>query len=192
MNNNDNNMARASRIKRRLEPLLFGALASVASALPASAQTVALPKTITIIVPFNPGASNDTFARVLAQKLGPKIGANVVVDNKPGAGGVIGAGYVSRATPDGSVLLLTSSTFSTAAAVQSKLPYDPVKSFAPVALLATGPMLITAGAQTPYKSVQDLLADARANKGKINYASAGIGSINHMCAELLDSWPGSI
>jgi tripartite-type tricarboxylate transporter receptor subunit TctC len=146
-----------------------------------------LPKTMTIIVPFNPGASNDTFARVLAQKLGAKIGANVMVDNKPGAGGVIGSGYVARAPKDGSVLLLTSSTFTTSAAVQKKLPYDPARSFAPVAMLATAPMILTVGAQTPYKNVAELLADARANKGRISYGSAGVGSINHLSSELLDS-----
>ena len=153
----------------------------------AMAAPVTMPKTITIVVPFGPGASNDTFARVIAQKLGPKIGSTVIVDNKPGAGSVIGSSFVSRASPDGSVLLLTSSTFTTSAAVQKNLPYDVVKSFAPISLLATGPMLITVGAQSPYKSAADLITDARANKGKINYASAGIGSINHMSAEMLNS-----
>jgi tripartite-type tricarboxylate transporter receptor subunit TctC len=176
-----------SSINRYLGNLLFGATACVSSVTASAAQPVELPKTITIIVPFNPGASNDTFARVLAQKLGPKIGANVVVDNKPGAGSIIGSGYVARAAQDGSVLLLTSSTFTTSAAVQSKLPYDPIKGFSPVALLATAPMILTVGAQTPYKTASDLLADARANKGKINYGSAGVGSINHMSAEMLDS-----
>jgi len=85
------------------------------------------------------------------------------------------------------VLLLTSSTFTTSAAVQKNLPYDPIKNFTPVSLVATGPMLLTVGAQTPYKSAADLIADARANKGKINYASAGIGSINQMSAEMLNS-----
>lgn len=176
-------------INRNLGSLFLGALASLgfASGTALAAQPVDLPKTITIVVPFNPGASNDTFARVLAQKLGPKVGANVVVDNRPGAGGVIGSGYVARAAQDGSVLLLTSSTFTTAAAVQSKLPYDPVKGFSPVALLATAPMILTVGAQTPYKTASDLLADARANKGKINFGSSGIGSINHMSAEMLNS-----
>lgn len=176
-----------SGINRYLSSVLFGTLTCLALGQASASQPVALPKTITIIVPFNPGASNDTFARVLAQKLGPKLGVTVVVDNKPGAGGVIGSGYVARSAQDGSVLLLTSSTFTTAAAVQSKLPYDPVKSFAPVAMLASAPMILTVSAQTPYKTAAELLADARANKGKINYGSAGVGSINHMSAEMLDS-----
>lgn len=176
-----------SGINRYLNSIFFGALACLVAGQVSATQPVALPKTITIIVPFNPGASNDTFARVLAQKLGPKLGITVVVDNKPGAGGVIGSGYVARSAQDGSVLLLTSSTFTTAAAVQTKLPYDPVKSFAPVAMLASAPMILTVSAQTPYKTAAELLADARANKGKINYGSAGVGSINHMSAEMLDS-----
>ena len=159
----------------------------IMAAAPSTAAPVVLPKTITIVVPFGPGASNDSFARVIAQKLGPKIGSTVIVDNKPGAGSVIGSSFVSRAAADGSVLLLTSSTFTTSAAVQKNLPYDPVSGFTPVSLVATGPMLLTVGAQTPYKSAADLIADARANKGKINYASAGIGSINQMSAEMLNS-----
>jgi tripartite-type tricarboxylate transporter receptor subunit TctC len=174
-------------INRILGSILIGTVTCAWTATALAAQPIELPKTITIIVPFNPGASNDTFARVLAQKLGPKIGSNIVVDNKPGAGSVIGSGYVARAAQDGSVLLLTSSTFTTSAAVQTKLPYDPVKAFSPVAVLATAPMILTVGAQTPYKTASDLLADARTSKGKINYGSAGVGSINHMSAEMLNS-----
>lgn len=175
------NIARLS-----IAPLAFIGIGIMAAA-PSTAAPVVLPKTITIVVPFGPGASNDSFARVIAQKLGPKIGSTVIVDNKPGAGSVIGSSFVSRAAADGSVLLLTSSTFTTSAAVQKNLPYDPVSGFTPVSLVATGPMLLTVGAQTPYKSAADLIADARANKGKINYASAGIGSINQMSAEMLNS-----
>jgi len=166
--------------------LALGSIACVTAA-PASAAPVALPKTITIVVPFGPGASNDSFARVIAQKLGAKTGSTVIVDNKPGAGSVIGSAFVSRAAADGSVLMLTSSTFTTSAAVQKNLPYDPIKSFTPVSLVATGPMLLTVGSQTPYQSVESLINDARANKGKINYASSGIGSINQLSAEMLNA-----
>ena len=175
------NIARLS-----ITPLALIGIGCMAAA-PATAAPVVLPKTITIVVPFGPGASNDSFARIIAQKLGPKIGSTVIVDNKPGAGSVIGSSFVSRGAPDGSVLLLTSSTFTTSAAVQKNLPYDPVSGFTPVSLVATGPMLLTVGADTPYKTAADLIADARANKGKINYASAGIGSINQMSAEMLNS-----
>ena len=173
--------------RRILLASLVAGIACLASAPVLAAAPVALPKTITLVVPFGPGASNDAFARVIAQKLGPRIGANVIVDNKPGAGSVIGSSFVARAPADGSVLMLTSSTFTTSAAVQKNLPYDPIKGFAPVSLVATGPMLLTVGAQTPYKTAAELIADARARKGQINYASAGIGSINQMSAEMLNS-----
>jgi tripartite-type tricarboxylate transporter receptor subunit TctC len=175
-----------NNVRFSIASLALGSIALTAAVF-ATAAPVVLPKTITIVVPFGPGASNDSFARVIAQKLGPKIGSTIIVDNKPGAGSVIGSSFVSRAAPDGSVLLLTSSTFTTSAAVQKNLPYDPIKGFTPVSLVATGPMLLTVGAQTPYKSAAELIADARANKGKMNYASAGIGSINQMSAEMLNS-----
>ena len=173
-------------IRHAIASLFLGGVAVIAAS-PAAAAPVALPKTITIVVPFGPGASNDSFARVIAQKLAPRIGSTVIVDNKPGAGSVIGTAFVSRAPADGSVLMLTSSTFTTSAAVQKNLPYDPIKGFTPVSLVATGPMLLTVGAQTPYKTAADLIADARAHKGKINYASSGIGSINQMSGEMLNS-----
>ena len=175
-----------NNVKLSIASLFLSGIA-VLTAGPSVAAPVALPKTITIVVPFGPGASNDSFARLIAQKLAAKTGSTVIVDNKPGAGSIIGTSFVSRAPADGSVLMLTSSTFSTSAAVQKNLPYDPIKSFAPVSLVATGPMLLTVGVQTPYKSAADLIADARANKGKINYASSGIGSINQMSAEMLNS-----
>ncbi|NVO13075.1 MAG: tripartite tricarboxylate transporter substrate binding protein [Rhodoplanes sp.] len=157
---------------------------AVAVAQPAP---VAWPKQITLVVPFPPGASNDTFARALAQKLGPRLGATIVVDNKPGAGGSIGAGMVANAPPNGATLMLTSSTFATNAAVQRKLPYDPVKSFTPVALVAKGPLVIAVGAATPYRTLSDLLDAARADKSKLSYGSAGFGSINHMGIEIMNS-----
>lgn len=176
-----------TRARRSLGFTLLASAVWSAASPSVLGEAVAFPKTMTIIVPFAPGASNDTFARLLAQQLGPKLGVTMIVDNKPGAGGSIGAGYVARAKPDGGTLLLTSSTFTGNAAVQRKLPYDPVKGFAPVAMLASGPMILAVGNDTPYKNVQELLAAARAKKGEIAYGSAGIGSINQMASELLNS-----
>src|SRR5215475_9564968 len=143
------------------------------------------PKQITIVVPFPPGASNDTFARILAQRLTPKLGATIIVDNKAGAGGSIGAASVAKAAPNGATLLLTSSTFTGNAAVQPKLPFDPVADLVPIAQLAKGPMIVAVGPDTPFKSLAELIAAARADKGKLNYGTAGVGSINHMATELL-------
>ena len=115
----------------------------------------------------------------------------MVVDNKPGAGGAIGSDIVARAEPDGGTLLLTSVSFGTNAAVQQKLPYDPLKSFAPVALLPRGPMLLMVGSDTPYKTTAEHVVRRVTPKKAINYGSAGVGSIGQMGAELLNSMAGT-
>ncbi len=153
----------------------------------ATAQEVAVPKIIKLVVPFSPGGSNDLFARALGQKLSTKLGISVIVDNKPGAGGAIGAQFVASAEPNGATLLLNSVSFTTTAAVQPKLPYDPIKSFAPVALLNRGPMLLIVGSGTPFHSTDDVLKAIRSPKKDINYGSAGNGSIGQMAGELLNS-----
>src|SRR5258708_18868057 len=116
----------------------------------ASAQDVAWPKQTSIVVPFPPGASNDTFARILARKLAPRLGTTIVVDNRPGAGGAIGAAFVAKSAPNGATLMLTSSTFTGNAAVQPKLPFDPIGGFVPVAQLAKGPMILAGATPTPF------------------------------------------
>lgn len=151
----------------------------------ASAAAPALPATITMVVPFPPGGSNDVFARVLAEKLGARVSATVIVENRPGAGGAIGAEYVARAAKDGSVLMLSSSTLTTNAAVQTNLKYDVARSFAPVAMLARSPMALVVGQESPYQSVADLLAAGRKEPGKLTYGSAGLGSVNQMASEIL-------
>jgi tripartite-type tricarboxylate transporter receptor subunit TctC len=153
--------------------------------------TQPLPKTITIVVPFEAGASNDIFARQLGQRLGTRIGSTVVVENRVGASGVIGTDYVSRAPADGSVLMITGSGFSSSAAVQPKLPYDPIKGFAPVAMLASGPHILAVSIDSPYKTLAQLLDAARASKGKVNYGSTGIGSTQHLNTARLNLLAGT-
>ncbi|MEO8104624.1 MAG: tripartite tricarboxylate transporter substrate-binding protein, partial [Betaproteobacteria bacterium] len=114
---------------------MFGCSALLGVAEFAIAQPATLPKIIKIVVPFSPGASNDAIARALAVPLAKRLDATVIVENKPGAAGVIGADSVAKSPRDGSVLLLTSSTFLTAAATQPQLPYDPLAAFAPVAMV---------------------------------------------------------
>ena len=157
----------------------------VGVAATASAQD-ALPKLIRIVVPFAPGGSNDVIARALAVPLAKRLDASVIVENKPGAAGVIGSDFVAKAPRDGSVLLLTSSSFLTAAATQNQLPYDPIAAFTPVAMVGRGPMLLVVSATTPYKSPADLVAAARAKPGVLNYGTAGVGSIAHLTTELMD------
>jgi tripartite-type tricarboxylate transporter receptor subunit TctC len=142
-------------------------------------------KAITIIVPFAAGGSNDIVARAVGQKLNEDWGQPVVVDNRPGAGGVIGSEFVARAAPDGYTLLLVSSTFTINPAVKTSLPFDVAKDFTPVARIGQSPLLLAASNSFPANSVSELIALAKARPGAINYASAGPGSINQIAAELL-------
>ena len=146
----------------------------------------ALPKLIRIVVPFAAGGSNDVIARAIAAPLAKRLETTVIVENKPGATGVVGSDFVAKSAKDGSVLLLTSSSFLTAAATQNQLPYDPLAAFVPVALIGRGPMLLVVSATTPYKSPAELLTAARAKPGAINYGTAGVGSIAHLTTELMD------
>lgn len=163
-----------------------GALAGAIAPLPARADTAAaVPPLVRIVVPFSAGASNDVIARALAPGLARRLGANVIVENKPGAAGAMGADFVARAPRDGSVLLLTSSTFLTAAATQPRSPYDAIAAFAPVAMVGNGPLLLAVSAAKPFHTPAELLAAAKARPGAITYGSAGIGSLGQMATELL-------
>jgi len=144
-----------------------------------------IPPLVRIVVPFSAGASNDVIARALAPGLARRLGTNVIVENRPGAAGAMGADFVARAPRDGSVLLLTSSTFLTAAATQPHSPYDPLTAFAPVALVANGPLLLAVSATKPFRTPAELLAAAKAKPGAITYGSAGVGSLGQMATELL-------
>src|SRR3954464_5689624 len=142
-----------------------------------------VPKLIRIVVPFSPGASNDAIARARAGPLAKRLDTSVIVENKPGAAGVVGADAVAKSARAGSVLLLTSSTFLTTAATHERLPYDALTSFTPVATVGQNPSILAVSATTPFKSMADLFAAARAKPGEITYGSAGVGSIGHMVTE---------
>ena len=154
----------------------------------AYAQT--MPKSIKIVVPFSAGGSNDVIARAIAGPLAKRLDVPVIVENKAGAAGVVGSDAVAKSPRDGSVLLLTSSSFLTAAATQTQLPYDPIAAFAPVAVVGRGPMLLAVPADAPYKTPADVVAAARAKPSAINYGTAGVGSIAHLTTELLDDAAG--
>jgi tripartite-type tricarboxylate transporter receptor subunit TctC len=161
-------------------------LAALIGFAPLAAAQVTMPKLIRIVVPFSAGASNDVIALALAVPLAKRLDTTIIIENKAGAAGVIGADFVAKSPRDGSVLLLTSSTFLTAAATQAQLPYDPVTAFVPVAMVGQGPMLLAVSSTTPYKSPADVLAAARATPGGLNYGSAGVGSVGHLSTELFD------
>lgn len=155
--------------------------------MPVAVAQDAAPKLIRIVVPFSAGASNDAIARAIAGPLAKRLESSVIVENKPGAAGVIGADAVAKSPRDGSVLLLTSSTFLTAAATQARLPYDPIAAFAPVATIGQNPSLLAVSASTPFKSAAELFAAARAKPGELTYGSAGVGSIGHMVTEMISA-----
>ena len=145
---------------------------------------------VRIVVGFPPGGSSDTVARVVAQHLSPLLGQPVVVENKPGAGGVIGSDQVAKAAPDGHTLLLATAGHSTAAAMMQKLPFDAVKDFAWITTVTTYPFAIATAADSRIKSLPDLIAQAKAAPGKITYSSAGVGTSHHLLGEWLSSQAG--
>lgn len=139
-----------------------------------------------VIVPFTPGSATDILARLIGPKLHESWGHQVVVDNRPSAGGTVAGGLVAAAAPDGHTLLLTSSAFAGAAALYEKLPYDSTKDFAGVTQIASTPVLLVAASGIGVKSVKDLIALAKQKPGQIIYGSSGIGSGTHFAAELFN------
>jgi tripartite-type tricarboxylate transporter receptor subunit TctC len=140
-------------------------------------------KPVRLIIPFPPGGSNDVVGRAIAQQLAERLGQGVVVDNRGGAGGVIGTNEAAKAAPDGYTLLLISTAFPTSIAF-NRLPQDAMKAFAPVAMLGSGPALLVVPATSPANSVSDLLKLLKEKPGELNAAAAGIGSFQHMATEL--------
>ncbi|HET8722215.1 MAG TPA: tripartite tricarboxylate transporter substrate binding protein [Nitrospira sp.] len=145
-------------------------------------------QTVTIVVPFGPGGSNDTVGRYLADQLSELWGQPVVVENRPGAGAVIGANHVAKADPDGHTLLVSSVTFTTTPAVQQNLPYDPAEDLAPVAMLGKVPMVLGVGPSVEATTIEEFLEIARSRD--LAYADVGPGSINQFAAELLNEAAG--
>jgi tripartite-type tricarboxylate transporter receptor subunit TctC len=166
----------------RTAALLAAALVLTSSAV--SAQTYP-SRQITLIIPFAVGGSNDMVGRAIGKKLAEAWGQPVIVDNRPGAGGVIGTSAAAAAPPDGYTLLLVSSTFTINPAIKKSMPFDTIKDFTPVAFIARSPLLVTASNNLPVKSARELLALARSKPGQITYASSGPGSINQIAAELI-------
>ena len=158
----------------------------------AQAQTPTYPsKPIRLVVPFPAGGATDIFARTLSQKLAEKLGASVVVDNKPGAGGTLGSDMVAKASPDGYTLLLaTSSTHSIGPNLNPKMPYDAVRDFTPIGQVGNAPSIMLVPNSSPAKTVQEWIDYARKNPGRLNYASSGNGTIVQLTAELFKAQAG--
>ena len=159
---------------------LLGSGAAMAQAYPS--------KPVTIVVPFAAGGTTDILARIIGQALTAELGQSVVVDNRAGAGGNIGGQAAAKATPDGHTLFMgTVGTHAINASLYKKMPFDPVKDFAPLTRVANVPNLLVANPAQPYKSVKDLIAYAKANPGKVNFGSSGNGSSIHLSGELFKS-----
>ncbi|HEV7803504.1 MAG TPA: tripartite tricarboxylate transporter substrate binding protein [Burkholderiales bacterium] len=139
---------------------------------------------IRMIVPFTPGSASDMLARMIGPKLYETWGQQVVIDNRPSAGGTVAGGIVASAAPDGHTLMLTSSGFAGAAALYDKLPYDPLKDFTGVTLVAVTPLIIVVSPNLGVKSVKELIAAAQQKPGQLNFGSSGIGSGTHFGGEL--------
>ena len=163
-----------------------------AAALPVFSQAQDYPsRSILFVVPFTPGTTADSLARLIQPHLSQRWGVPVVVENKPGASGIIGIDSVAKANPDGYTYLFTSTAFGTLAAIHPKLPYDPDRSLAPVMLLGTSPLSLLVSNQFLAKTVKELIVEAKKRPGEINYASAGTGSVFHLAMELLQHEAGT-
>lgn len=170
-------------VRRVMQGLAAAAFAVFAVA--AMAQTYP-DHPIRWVVPWAPGGASDSLARTLTEKLGNKLGQKIVVDNRPGAGGNIGSDLVAKSAPDGYTLLQVTDANAISPSIYPTLPYDPIKDFAPVTLLATGPHVIVAHPSLPVQNLQDLIKLAKEQPGKIGYATAGIGSAQHLAGEMLN------
>ena len=176
-------------VKRRSCLLALGVLALAPLAVQAQGAFPAKP--ITIIVPFSAGGTTDILARVIGQSMSRDLGQPVIVDNRAGAGGNIGAQAVARAAPDGHTLVMgTVGTHAINASLYAKMPFDPVKDFEPLSRVALVPNLLVAHPAQPYKNVKELIAYAKANPGKVTVASSGVGTSIHLSAELFKHMAG--
>ena len=156
----------------------------VLPAPPAAAADGYPQKPIRLVVPFSPGGGTDLLARAVAEKLPAVLGTTIVVDNRPGAGGTLGAALAARAAPDGYTFLFTSASYTFAPSVYKDLPYDPLKDFKPVTMFGSSPNILVVHPSMPVKSVKELLALARKRPGEIHYGSSGQGSNIRLTTEL--------
>jgi tripartite-type tricarboxylate transporter receptor subunit TctC len=162
----------------------------IAIACPALAQTWPT-QPIKLIAPFPPGGSVDIMARLIAEPLGRGLGQRIVIENRSGASGNIGMEAAARAAPDGYTLVLNTIPLVTNKSLFEKLTWDPIRDFAPIGMVATAPHVLVVPAKVPARSVDDLVRLARERPGKLNYASAGIGTTFHFCAEMFKDATGT-
>lgn len=141
---------------------------------------------VRFVVPFPAGGSTDIIARIIGQRLTESMGRPVIVDNRPGAAGLLGAEIVAKSPADGYTIIINSASFTTSVVIQPKISFDPIKDFTPITNLADTPLLMTVNANLPVKTMQDLIALARAKPGSLNYGSAGVGGLIQFAMEMLN------
>ncbi|HSV46992.1 MAG TPA: tripartite tricarboxylate transporter substrate binding protein [Ramlibacter sp.] len=186
-------MANALSACHRPAPRALACALALAAALCGSAAFAAFPdKPVTLIAPFPPGGAADTLGRIVARGMAQRLGQPMVVDNKAGAGTAIGASYVAQQAPNGYTLLISSNTtFTVNPAIKSKLPYDPIKSFESVGVIGKLPLVLLAHPSVPVKSVKDVVALAKAQPGKLSYASFGAATTSHFAGEMFKVMAGA-
>ena len=182
-------LKKSSRYRRAIGSL-FTAFACLPGLIPSFANAQAYPsRPVRLIVPYAPGGGTDILARALAPRVTEALGQTLVVENRPGAGGNIGADAVVKSAPDGYTLLMAANTIAINAGL-AKLPFDPVGDFAPVAMLATAPMLLVVHPTVSAKTTGELIALAKANPGKLNFSNPGNGTPQHLAEELFNRMAG--
>ena len=168
---------------------LAALIALAATAVFAPAQPYPT-KPIRFLVPFGPGGVGDITARVVAQKMSASMGQQVIIDNRPGAGGIVASEIVAKAAPDGYTLLLLNNAHAVSMSLFKSLPYDTLRDFAPISSIATFSIVLLVNADSPIRSVKDLIASARASPGKLNFGTIQIGATQHLSSELFKSMAG--
>ncbi len=167
--------------------VMLAVLAGIAASLSAQGYPA---RPIRLLVPFGPGGVGDITARVVAQKIGPALGQQIVVDNRPGAGGIVASEIVAKAAPDGYTLLLLNNAHAVSMSLFKSLPYDTRRDFAPISSIATFSVVLLVNTDSPIKSVKDLIASAKASPGKLNVGTIQIGATQHLSSELFKSMAG--
>ena len=176
-------------MQRRI--LISALAASLLAATAAHGQDKWPSKPITYVVPFGPGGTTDVLARLVTAKAGPALGTTFVIENKPGAGGGMGSDFTAKAAPDGYTIQGgTISSHAINASLYAKLPYDPIRNFTPITMIGSMPNILVVRADSPYKSVQDVIAAAKAKPGTINFASSGNGTSQHLSGVFFEQMTG--
>jgi tripartite-type tricarboxylate transporter receptor subunit TctC len=170
--------------------LQFAALIALTAAAAIAPAQQYPAKPIRFLVPFGPGGVGDITARVVAQKMSVSMGQQVIIDNRPGAGGIVASEIVARAAPDGYTLLLLNNAHAVSMSLFKSLPYDTLRDFAPISSISTFSIVLLVNADSPIKSVKDLIASARASPGKLNVGTIQIGATQHLSSELFMSMAG--